>query len=413
MLIYIADQCAAPPLWLGPAKTKIKDNAWEVFPKPAPPKGKKALREYERALEMEKNSNGLMGYTKVVVRHGEMLLGVVDKAHIGAASFGLVHSVYEVYGDKMAGELLSGFGLLFTFCAQKWGHTCAIEDLILTDAANEERAGIIRDSEASGVAEAARLVGMSGKGSTLSKDAIAQELAAQIRDGSFLTEEKLDAAMMGITSQSTSGIINVCLPGGQRKPFPENCFSLMVHSGAKGSLVNHSQVSCALGQQSLEGRRVPRMASGRSLPCFSPFDPTPRAGGYISDRFLTGIRPQEYYFHCMAGREGLVDTAVKTANSGYLQRCLVKHLFVKLFFCLCACFSSLLLDTRDGRDVSRNEALLFSCPHTKRNTARVFASAGALRLRMRCAAPHTTIDFFSPQLTFFLTFQGESLRKVR
>jgi DNA-directed RNA polymerase I subunit RPA1 len=59
---------------------------------------------------------------------------------------------------------------------------------------------------------------------------------------------------------------------------------------------------------------------------FQAFDPNPRANGFITDRFLTGIRPQEYYFHCMAGREGLVDTAVKTSRSGYLQRCLVKHL---------------------------------------------------------------------------------------
>lgn len=28
----------------------------------------------------------------------------------------------------------------------------------------------------------------------------------------------------------------------------------------------------------------------------------------------------------MAGREGLIDTAVKTSRSGYLQRCLIKHL---------------------------------------------------------------------------------------
>lgn len=47
---------------------------------------------------------------------------------------------------------------------------------------------------------------------------------------------------------------------------------------------------------------------------------------FIADRFLTGLRPQEYYFHCMAGRDGLVDTAVKTARSGYLQRCLIKNL---------------------------------------------------------------------------------------
>lgn len=100
----------------------------------------------------------------------------------------------------------------------------------------------------------------------------------------------------------------------------------MVTTGAKGSTVNQSQVSCALGQQALEGRRVPRMPSGRTLPSFAPFDPNPRADGFIADRFLTGVRPQEYYFHCMAGREGLVDTAVKTSRSGYLQRCLVKHL---------------------------------------------------------------------------------------
>jgi DNA-directed RNA polymerase I subunit RPA1 len=103
-------------------------------------------------------------------------------------------------------------------------------------------------------------------------------------------------------------------------------FALMVTTGAKGSTVNQSQVSCALGQQALEGRRVPRMSSGRTMPSFAPYDPNPRADGFIADRFLTGIRPQEYYFHCMAGREGLVDTAVKTSRSGYLQRCLVKHL---------------------------------------------------------------------------------------
>ena len=78
-------------------------------------------------------------------------------------------------------------------------------------------------------------------------------------------------------------------------------------------------MSCALGQQELEGRRVRMMSSGKTLPSFRPYDPMPRAGGWVSDRFLTGIRPQEYYFHAMAGREGLVDTAVKTSRSGYLQ----------------------------------------------------------------------------------------------
>jgi DNA-directed RNA polymerase I subunit RPA1 len=124
----------------------------------------------------------------------------------------------------------------------------------------------------------------------------------------------------------TSATVGQCLPHGTKKPFPLNCLSLMTQSGAKGSMVNFSQIAACLGQQELEGRRVPRMTSGKTLPCFQPHDVGPRAGGYIQDRFFSGLRPQEYFFHCMAGREGLVDTAVKTSRSGYLQRCLVKNL---------------------------------------------------------------------------------------
>lgn len=71
-----------------------------------------------------------------------------------------------------------------------------------------------------------------------------------------------------------------------------------------GLQVNFTQISSLLGQQELEGKRVPRMSSGKTLPCFPPWDPSARAGGFIGDRFLTGLRPQEYYFHCMAGRDG-------------------------------------------------------------------------------------------------------------
>jgi len=60
------------------------------------------------------------------------------------------------------------------------------------------------------------------------------------------------------------------------------------------------------------------MPNGKTLPCFLEYDPNPRAGGYVGDRFLSGLRLPEFYFHCMAGREGLVDTAIKTSRSGYL-----------------------------------------------------------------------------------------------
>ena len=118
----------------------------------------------------------------------------------------------------------------------------------------------------------------------------------------------------------TNEINKTCLPHGLIKVFPSNNLQLMVQSGAKGTKVNTMQISGLLGQIELEGKRPPIMISGKSLPSFLPFDPSPRAGGFIDGRFMTGIQPQEFFFHCMAGREGLIDTAVKTSRSGYLQR---------------------------------------------------------------------------------------------
>lgn len=114
----------------------------------------------------------------------------------------------------------------------------------------------------------------------------------------------LDSAMKSKTNSVTSSIIASCIPVHLMKRFPQNNMQLMTVSGAKGSSVNVSQISCLLGQQELEGRRVPTMISGKTLPCFLPFDTSARSGGYITGRFLTGIRPSEYFFHCMAGREG-------------------------------------------------------------------------------------------------------------
>ena len=78
---------------------------------------------------------------------------------------------------------------------------------------------------------------------------------------------------------------------------------LINHDSILSFQVNCLQISCLLGQIELEGRRPPLMVSGRSLPSFPPYETSPRSGGYVAGRFLTGIKPQEYFFHCMAGRE--------------------------------------------------------------------------------------------------------------
>ena len=139
-------------------------------------------------------------------------------------------------------------------------------------------------------------------------------------------DKNVDTVVKNTLNDETSKVPKNWLEKGLIYPFPNNRFAMMVKSGSKGSVVNHTLVTCMLGQQELEGRRAPRLPNGKTLPSFEPFDPNPRSSGYVTDRFSTGIRPQEFFFHAMAGREGLIDTAVKTSRSGYLQRCLIKHL---------------------------------------------------------------------------------------
>ena len=258
----------------------------------------------------------------IIIRGNALCTGVLDKSQFGDAGYGLVHAVYELYGANTAGQLLSTLGRLFTLYLQSQAFTCGIDDMLIVERSEAERHALIQSSAAMGLSAALDFASLSYD--PAQPTAVHSALQQSLRDPANVA--RLDSVMKGALNPFTSNIISACLPSGQLKPFPLNGMSLMTLSGAKGSAVNFSQISCLLGQQELEGKRVPHMATGKTLPSFRRYDPAPRAGGYVTDRFLTGIRPQEYYFHCMAGREGLIDTAVKTSRSGYLQRCLIKHL---------------------------------------------------------------------------------------
>ncbi|OAX31301.1 beta and beta-prime subunits of DNA dependent RNA-polymerase [Rhizopogon vinicolor AM-OR11-026] len=100
----------------------------------------------------------------------------------------------------------------------------------------------------------------------------------------------------------------------------------MVTVGSKGSYINISQMSVCVGQQSGKGRRIPFCFRHRTLPHFTKDDFSPEALGFIENSYLRRLMLQEFFFHAMAGREGLDDTAVKTAETGYIHRRLVKAL---------------------------------------------------------------------------------------
>ncbi|CAG9786553.1 unnamed protein product [Diatraea saccharalis] len=292
-------------------KAKINAKAWQKYP-PRPWKagGSKFL------------NGDNMSEAEVIIRKGELLSGVLDKTHYGATPYGLVHCMYELYGGDSSSALLSSFSKVFTFYLEWIGFTLGVKDILVVEEANKKRHEIVCL-----VRQAGRLAAL--KATELPGDVEDVQINETI--GEMLTKDpkfraNLDRQYKNMLDSYTNNINTVCLTEGLLEKFPYNNLQLMVQSGAKGSTVNTMQISCLLGQIELEGKRPPLMISGRSLPSFPPYDISPRAGGFIDGRFMTGIQPQEFFFHCMAGREGLIDTAVKTSRSGYLQRCLIKHL---------------------------------------------------------------------------------------
>ena len=98
----------------------------------------------------------------------------------------------------------------------------------------------------------------------------------------------------------------------------------MIQAGSKGSFINLAQIVAFVGQQNVEGQRIANGFRGRALPHFMKYDGLPRAKGFVDHSYSQGLQPAEFFFHAMGGREGLIDTAVKTSETGYIQRRLIK-----------------------------------------------------------------------------------------
>lgn len=313
LLLNIIPEGKAPLNLKG--KAKIPEKSWVSL---------SAVDQSMLPLELSALESMAMGESTVVFRHGELLQGVLDKAHYGPSPYGLVHCCYELYGGQPAGHLLTCLGRLFTSFLQLAGFSLGVGDILVKKKANKKRKSIIKKSTHVGKNAIEKLMGSTEEEADDSNMLLFLKQAHFSPDAFKMAE--IDMSMKGETDRIQDQIAKSIMPQGLELGFPNNSLQLMVQAGAKGSPVNCMQISCLLGQIELEGRRPPLMLSGRSLPSFQPYDVSPKAGGFVTGRFLTGIRPQEYFFHCMAGREGLIDTAVKTSRSGYLQRCLVKHL---------------------------------------------------------------------------------------
>ena len=113
----------------------------------------------------------------------------------------------------------------------------------------------------------------------------------------------------------------------QQSMTPDND-RVKVRSGSKGSMVNILQIMACVGQQNCSGKRTQATVSNRTLPMFKPHDDSVRSRGFVKHSYIDGLEPDEYWHHTVGGREGLIDTAVKTSTTGIFIREITESIHV-------------------------------------------------------------------------------------
>ena len=118
----------------------------------------------------------------------------------------------------------------------------------------------------------------------------------------------------GKVFQTLDKVIGAAGKTGLKSLASNNRMVNMVKCGSKGADLNIAQMIALLGQQSIEGKRIAYGFQDRTLPHFKRYDDGAEARGFIESSFVKGLSPAEFFFHAMTGREGLIDTAVKSVT---------------------------------------------------------------------------------------------------
>jgi DNA-directed RNA polymerase II subunit RPB1 len=241
----------------------------------------------------------------MLIVDGEIMFGVVDKKTVGATGGGLIHTVMREKGPQVCAQLFSSIQKVVNYWLLHYGFSIGIGDTIAD-------ASTMRDVTTT-ITEAKNKV---------------QEIILDAQQNKLEPEPGM--TLRESFEHNVSRVLNQARDTAGRLAEMNlkdlNNVKQMVVSGSKGSFINISQMSACVGQQIVEGKRIPFGFADRSLPHFTKDDYSPELKGFVENSYLRGLTPQEFFFHAMAGREGLIDTAVKTAETGYIQRRLVKAL---------------------------------------------------------------------------------------
>ena len=239
------------------------------------------------------------------IRNGKYIRGQMDKGVLGAGTKGLLHRTCNDFGNMPSSKFIDDLQNVVTEYMKSSAFSVGVSDLISDQKTNEEIVKVI----------------------TQKKNDV-KNLIDQTQIGIFenntgkTNEEEFETQVNNILNQATSEAGKI----GLKSLSKDNRFVTMVNAGSKGSDLNISFMISCLGQQNVDGKRIPYGFEHRTLPHFTKYDDSPNARGFVESSYINGLSPQELFFHAMGGRVGLIDTAVKTSTTGYIQRRLIKGL---------------------------------------------------------------------------------------
>jgi DNA-directed RNA polymerase III subunit RPC1 len=242
----------------------------------------------------------------LVIRNSEVICGTLDKATVGDGKKDSVfYIVLRDFGPEYAVEAMNRLARLSARWLGEQGFSIGIGDVYPSDQLREQKDELVREAYSKCI------------------DIIGQFNRGQLKTAPGCDEEAtLEAQISGLLSGVREACGKACLA--ELSKF--NAPLIMAKCGSKGSNINVAQMVAAVGQQIIGGERVVDGFENRTLPHFVKGSRDPPAKGFVVNSFFSGLNPTEFIFHAMSGREGLVDTAVKTAETGYMSRRLMKSL---------------------------------------------------------------------------------------
>ena len=249
--------------------------------------------QYSTKLFSDKDDDYRTSNHVVEIRNGKYVRGQMEKSVLGQSTRGILHRVYNDFGPMACSNFIDDLQNVITEYMKTSSYSVGISDLI-ADPVTQGKINTVIEQQKSEVRDLMDKL----------------HLGVFENNSSRSNQQHFESMINNVLNKATdeSGKI------GRSSLSSNNRFKIIVDSGSKGTAINISHMISCVGQQNVEGKRIPYGLDGRTLPHFRKYDDGPSARGFIDNSYMSGLTPSELFFLAMGGRIGLIDTAVKSVT---------------------------------------------------------------------------------------------------